>query len=38
MASAQSFPNSTPPKRCLLSIPPPSEDCSFPLGLGQERL
>src|SRR6218665_2618505 len=26
------------PKRCLFSIPPPSKDCSFPLGLGQERL
>src|SRR6218665_2131168 len=27
-----------PPKRCLFSIPPPSQDCSFPLGLGRERL
>ena len=27
-----------PPKRCLFSIPPPSKDCSFPLGLGRERL
>src|SRR6218665_4007630 len=27
-----------PPKRCLFSIPPPSEDCSFPLGLCRERL
>jgi len=26
------------PKRCLLSIPPPSQDCFFPLGLGRERL
>src|SRR6218665_1411020 len=26
------------PKRCLFSIPPPSQDCSFPLGLGRERL
>src|SRR6218665_2645064 len=25
-------------KRCLFSIPPASEDCSFPLNLGQERL
>src|SRR6218665_3346546 len=25
-------------KRCLFSIPPPSQDCSFPLGLGRERL
>ena len=24
-----------PPKRCLFSIPPPSQDCSFPLGLGR---
>ena len=23
-----------PPKWCLFSIPPPSQDCSFPLGLG----
>src|SRR6218665_236425 len=23
-----------PPKRCLFSILPPSQDCSFPLGLG----
>src|SRR6218665_903270 len=27
-----------PPKRCLFSIPPPSQDCSFPLGMGRERL
>src|SRR6218665_3559586 len=27
-----------PSKRCLFSIPPPSKDCSFPLGLGRERL
>src|SRR6218665_2721046 len=27
-----------PSKRCLFSIPPPSLDCSFPLGLGRERL
>ena len=27
-----------PPKRCLFSIPPPSKDCSFLLGLGRERL
>ena len=26
-----------PPKWCPFSIPPPSQDCSFPLGLGQER-
>jgi len=26
-----------PPKWCLFSIPPPSQDCSFPLGLGRER-
>src|SRR6218665_3369878 len=25
-------------KRCLFSIPPPSKDCSFPLGLGRESL
>src|SRR6218665_2727493 len=25
-------------KQCLFSIPPPSQDCSFPLGLGWERL
>src|SRR6218665_2991375 len=25
------------PKWCLFSIPPPSQDCSFPLGLGRER-
>jgi len=27
-----------PPKRCVFSIPPPSQDCSFLLGLGRERL
>src|SRR6218665_445535 len=27
-----------PPKRCLFSVPPPSEDCSFPLSLVRERL
>src|SRR6218665_1712829 len=27
-----------PPKRCLFSIPPPPKHCSFPLGLGRERL
>ena len=27
-----------PPKWCLFSIPPPSQDCSFPLGMGRERL
>src|SRR6218665_1041427 len=27
-----------PPKRCLFSIPPPSQDCSFSLGLGRKRL
>src|SRR6218665_4126757 len=27
----------SPPKCCLFSIPPPSQDCSFPLGLGRER-
>ena len=27
-----------PPKRCLFLIAPPSRDCSFPLGLGRERL
>ena len=27
-----------PSKQCLFSIPPPSKDCSFPLGLGWERL
>ena len=27
-----------PPKRCLFSIPPPSQGCYFPLGLGRERL
>src|SRR6218665_3655605 len=27
-----------PSKRCLFSIPPPSKDCSLPLGLGRERL
>jgi len=26
------------PKWCLFSITPPSQDCSFPLGLGRERL
>jgi|SRR6218665_2079469 len=26
------------PKRCLFSTPPPSQDCSFLLGLGRERL
>jgi len=28
----------TPPKWCLFSIPPSSQDCSFPLDLGRERL
>src|SRR6218665_3433367 len=28
------FRSKAPPKRCLFSIPPPSKDCSFPLGLG----
>ena len=27
-----------PPKRSLFTIPPLSQDCSFPLGLGWERL
>jgi len=27
-----------PPKRCLFSIPPPSQDCSYLFGLGRERL
>jgi len=27
-----------PPKQCLFSIPPPSLDCYFPIGLGRERL
>src|SRR6218665_1812182 len=27
----------TSPKRCLFSIPPPSQDFYFPLGLGRER-
>ena len=27
-----------PHKRCLFSIPPPSKDCPFPLGLGRKRL
>ena len=28
----------TPPKRCLYSIPPSSQECSFPLGMCKERL
>src|SRR6218665_565967 len=27
-----------PNRACLYSIPPPSKDCSFPLGLSRERL
>src|SRR6218665_2752653 len=27
-----------PSKRCLFSIPPPTKDCSFPLGLGGKRV
>jgi len=31
------FQSKASPKRCLFSIPPLSQDCSFPLDLGRER-